>query len=97
MKEYLPVGSVVLLKNGKKPILVIGYKVKSQDKKVLENDEVVDNDKAYDYCGVLYPEGIISSEIMYMFNNEDINDVLFKGYETKESKELSEYINSLEN
>ena len=31
MKDYLPVGSVVLLKKGSKPVSIMGYKVVSSD------------------------------------------------------------------
>ena len=31
MKEFLPVGSVVLLNKGTKPVVIIGYKVSSQN------------------------------------------------------------------
>ncbi len=93
MKEYLPVGSVVLLNKGTKPVVIIGYKVSSQDKKIVKDNLELETDKVFDYCALLYPEGILSSEMMLMFNQEDIKEVLFKGYETEESKRLSDYIN----
>ncbi len=94
MKEYLPVGSVVLLKNGEKELLIIGYKVSSLDGKAIEVDKEVDNNNVYDYCAVTYPEGIISSDIMLMFNHEDIREVLFKGYTTEKSNEIKNFLNS---
>ena len=39
MEKILPVGSVVLLKNGKKPIAVIGYKMSSPDKTYTVNGQ----------------------------------------------------------
>jgi len=94
MKEYLPVGSVVLLNKGTKPVVIIGYKVSSQNKKIVKDNLEIDSDKVFDYCALLYPEGILSSDMMLMFNHEDIKEVLFKGYETEESKRLSDYINN---
>ena len=35
MNDFLPVGSVVLLKSGKKPISIIGYKMSSLDNKLI--------------------------------------------------------------
>ena len=50
-KELLPIGSVVLLKDAKKRIMITGFYVK-------ENEN---SDKIYDYVGVLYPEGVVQS------------------------------------
>ena len=94
MKEYLPVGSVVLLNKGEKELLIIGYKVVSIDHKAIEDNKEVKTDKVYDYCAVPYPEGIISSDIMLMFNHEDIKDILFTGYTTEESNKIKEFLNS---
>ena len=46
-KEFLPVGSVVLLKGGTKRVMVTGFCS-------VDND---DTTKIYDYTGCLYPEG----------------------------------------
>lgn len=96
MKDYLPIGSVVLLKNGEKPLMIMGYKVKSIDKKAIKDDQLIETDKEYDYCGVLYPEGVISSYINCMFDHNDIKEVLFKGYDTDEFKKLYNFLNSRE-
>ena len=45
MKEFLPVGSVVLLKDAKKPLIIIGHSA-------LEG-----NNKIWDYIGAIYPFG----------------------------------------
>lgn len=73
-KNLLPVGTVVLLKNGIKKIMIVGIKPINKEKL----------DETYDYIGVLYPEGYISNEINFLFNHEDINDIVFKGYENPE-------------
>lgn len=73
IREYLPIGSVVLLKGGTKPIMIFGVKQ-------LEEG----NNETFDYGGVLYPEGNIGSNFTYFFNHENIDKVLFKGYESKE-------------
>lgn len=68
--ELLPIGSVVLLKEASKRIMITGYYTMSVD----------DKNKIYDYCGVLYPEGFISSNQICVFNHEQINKVFFIGY-----------------
>lgn len=84
VKELLPIGSVVLLKKGKKRVMIFG--VKQTDKGTgIE----------YDYISVLYPEGNIGENSQYLFNHSDIEQVYFKGYEDAERRDfiekLSEY------
>ena len=56
-KEFLPVGSVVILKGGTKRVMVTGFCS-------IDND---DKSKMYDYTGCLYPEGIINSNEICLF------------------------------
>lgn len=70
VKNLLPIGSVVLLKDGAKKVMIVGIKQTSID----ENVE-------YDYVGVLYPEGFLGGEYQFMFNHADISNVFFRGYE----------------
>ena len=46
----------------------------------------------YDYIGVLYPEGFISNEYNFLFNHEDINDVVFTGYNNPERESFVEFM-----
>ena len=50
MKELLPLGTVVTLKQGKKRLMIVGR---------LQNQ--VGSDKIYDYAAVLWPEGVLDS------------------------------------
>lgn len=70
----LPIGSVVLLKNAKKPVMVFGYLQKS----ALFPDEIAD------YIGVPYPEGNLNMALQVGFKMTDIAEVLFEGYRTEE-------------
>ena len=92
MNDFLPVGSVVLLKNGKKPISIIGYKMSSLDNKYLMKGHETTYNKVYDYCAVLYPEGLISSDNFILFDKENIDTVIFKGYESDDCKELFDFL-----
>lgn len=73
MKDLLPVGSVVLLKAATKKLMIIG---------ILQVKP--DENKMYDYLAVPYPEGYIGENNNFLFSHEDINDVIFKGYENPE-------------
>ena len=68
-KQLLPNGSVVTLKGATKKLMTIGIEVE------MEGDE-----KTYDYIAVPYPEGYIDSETMFLFMQEDIENVSFVGF-----------------
>ena len=73
IKELLPIGSVVLLKEGQKKLMIFG--VKQMDSEVREE---------YDYIGVMYPEGNVGVEGQYLFNHESIDQIFYRGYENEE-------------
>lgn len=84
-EKYLPIGSVCLLKGGQRYIVVVGYLgVSAQDRNTV-----------YDYMGAVYPIGIISSEISFMFNHDQIDKVIYRGFENDESKEFNTKLNSV--
>ena len=78
IKDLLPVGSIVLLKDGEKRLMVCG---------VMQSD-VDRGGKEYDYMGVLYPEGHIGTDFQYLFNHEDIDEIVFEGYHDVERTEF---------
>ena len=75
-KEYLPLGSIVLLKGARKKLMITGYAVSTPDFP----------DTLFDYCGCMYPEGTIRSDTICVFNHSEINKVIFKGYLDDEEK-----------
>ena len=77
--KYLPIGSVVLLKGAKKELMITGYAQIDLEK----------HDKIYDYCGCLFPEGIISSDKIFVFDHENIEKILYKGFENKAQKDFN--------
>ena len=85
-ERYLPIGSVVELKNGKK-IMVIGYYSVEYD-----NDIVV-----YDYSGCAYPEGIMLKSSYCSFNHNDIKKVDFVGYVEDAYLKLNKTLNIIDN
>lgn len=78
MKEALPIGSIVKMKT-KEPdeLMVIGY---------FPIDEATSS--AYDYVGVLTPCGAIGTDSLYLFNEKDIENILFRGFLNSENENL---------
>ena len=74
IQELLPIGSIVLLKDGEKRLMISGIK----------QSDVSGDGKEYDYLGVLYPEGHIGDQFQYLFNHEDISKIIFRGFEDDE-------------
>ena len=74
--RFLPIGTVILLKGGKKRLMITGFCSYDNVKK----------DKAYDYTGCLYPEGIITNKQMALFNHSQIEKIFFLGYQDQEEK-----------
>lgn len=75
IRELLPIGSVIWLKEAKRPLMIFGLK---------QTD--MDTQKEYDYIGVLYPEGTMGGETQFLFQHEDIERVVFRGYEDEARK-----------
>ncbi len=85
-EEMLPIGTVVLLNNGIKKSMIIGYK--QIDSKNPE--------KIYDYCGVMYPIGSLGLLSQFMFDAKDILKIVYEGYRNSEFEDfkaqLREYV-----
>ena len=75
--KYLPLGTVVLLKEASKKLMIIGFCGVGDEK-----------DKVYDYMGCLYPEGLIDSAHTALFNHDQISKIYFMGYQSEEDKEF---------
>lgn len=84
-KNMLPLGSVVLLKGGKKRVMVCG--------RVLTR---ADDDKIYDYCACYFPEGVIGAKNMVFFDRDAIEQIFFLGYtDIEEQKFSQEFLGNL--
>ena len=83
-EKYLPLGTVVLLKNAKKRLMIIGFMIKTE-----ESDEV------YDYMGCIYPEGVLTTSESLVFNHDDILHVFNVGYQDEESINYHDKLKSL--
>lgn len=71
IEGFLPIGSVVLLKEGEHRLMITGYAQKLADK-----------DEVYDYVGCLWPEGFMRADQNVVFNHDMIDTVFFLGLQT---------------
>lgn len=81
--DFLPVGSVVIIKGNIRKMMVIARGVMTK----IEGQMLF-----FDYGAVLYPDGLINDKIIY-FNHQDIHSVVFKGFEDDDEKLMKENIN----
>lgn len=86
-EKYLPIGSVVLLKNGKKRIMITGFCIVPKE----------DSSKIFDYTGCLFPEGVIDSKQSLMFNHSDIDKIFFIGLDDSEEQEFKKKLKEVIN
>jgi len=61
-EKFLPIGTVVLLKGAEKRIMITGFCTYVDDEQKT----------MYDYCGCLYPEGVLASDQVAIFNHDQI-------------------------
>lgn len=75
-EKYLPLGTVVMLKGGTKRVMIIGFC----------SSEKNNRDTIYDYTGCLYPEGILESDKLCLFNHKQIDEIYYMGPEKDEEE-----------
>lgn len=81
MREILPLGSVVTLRQAQKRLMVIGR---------LQRDS--QSERIFEYCGVLWPEGLISSDKVYLFDGSDVELVWFIGLQEEEEFQFRDFL-----
>ncbi len=75
VEKYLPIGSVVLLKDATKKVMIIGFGSKDYGQ-----------NKTFDYSACLYPEGLLTSDQILLFNHDQIKEISFIGFVNEEQK-----------
>ena len=75
-----PLGTVVMLKGGKKRLMVVGFDPLNETR----------TNKAYDYIGCLFPEGILATDKLAMFNHDQIEKVYLEGLSDAEEQNFKE-------
>jgi len=76
--KFLPVGTVVMLKNGTKRVMINGFCTMDANHP----------EKVYDYSGVLFPEGSLSSDQTLLFDHNQIVRIDHLGLEDDEEIEF---------
>lgn len=82
MKNYLPMGSIIRLKESNKKLMIIGRQQKRTD-----------NNKIFDYLAIFYPIGTVDNNVV-LFNEDDIDELVFRGYCDIEEQEFVKFLNS---
>ena len=75
-KKFLPLGTVVLLENGGKKVVITGFCCNDSE----------NPGEMYDYSGCVYPEGFISYDQIGLFNHDQIKEICYMGYINEEEK-----------
>lgn len=73
---YIPLGSVVRLKDGVQKLLVISRAIN------VKHDG---STYFFDYGAVLYPDGLVGDQMVY-FNHDSLDKVIFAGYEDEDNE-----------
>ena len=71
--RLLPLGSIVILKEGEKKLMIYG-----------RSQFAADSEEVFDYVACLWPEGNLNEEFTYLFNHSDIDAVHHHGYSDNE-------------
>ncbi|SYX84901.1 DUF4176 domain-containing protein [Paenibacillus alvei] len=80
----LPLGSIVLLHEGSKKLMIYG-------RKQLQ----ITTNRLFDYLGVVYPEGYIDENYSFLFNQEDIEMIVHVGYTNEEEEQFQLVLQSV--
>ena len=81
MNALLPIGTVVLLKDSTKKVMIYGR---------LQRE--IDGDRVWDYIGCLFPEGNINPDHSFLFDNDQIESVFFVGCQDEEEMRFQQYL-----
>lgn len=73
--KYLPIGTVVLLKGGTRKVMITGFCAVTDVKK----------NKVFDYRGCPFPEGVLESSGVALFDHDQIQEICHMGFKNDES------------
>lgn len=82
----LPIGSVVLLKDSTKRVMIMG---------VCQEGITDKGRNLYDYVGCIFPEGYMSAEENFLFNTDQIDRLYCMGYQDDEALAFKERADEL--
>lgn len=84
-EKYLPIGSVVMLKNATKRLMIAGFCAIDEQNK----------EKMWDYSGCVYPEGFLTSNQTCLFDHDQIDTIYHLGLVDKEENEFKATLKEL--
>ncbi|RRJ65497.1 DUF4176 domain-containing protein [Paenibacillus oralis] len=82
--HFLPNGTIVQLKGGNKKIMIFG-RMQTQ----------ADTGQVWDYIACLYPEGLLNPNQVYLFNQEQVEQVIFTGFQDMEELAYNQFLQEL--
>lgn len=83
ISDLLPIGSIVTLDDFEQKLMIFG---------ILQSNGLEESDQ-YDYIGVPYPMGNMGPGNQFLFQHDDIDEVIHIGYE---DEEYTDFISGLE-
>ena len=86
MNALLPIGSVVLLRESTKRVMIYGR---------LQRE--IDGERVWDYIGCLFPEGNINPDHSFLFDTAQIESVFFIGCQDEEEMRFQQYLQDTAN
>ena len=81
--KYYPIGTVVILKGGNRPIMIYGRQ------QIQASSNLI-----WDYVACLYPEGNLGDDYNIFFQHEEVERVLYPGFASKFDDKMQEILNS---
>jgi len=84
MDPLLPIGTVVLLKESTKRVMIYGR---------LQRE--TNGDRVWDYIACLFPEGNINPDHSFLFDNDQIESVFFVGCQDEEELRFQQYLQDM--
>lgn len=76
-EQLLPIGSVVKLQGVSREVMIYGVLQKTPE------------GEKYDYVAVPFPEGYTTVMTVIAFNHKNIEEIIFRGYESDTYKDFS--------
>ena len=83
--QLLPIGSIIRLKGAERNLMIYG---------VMQTQDDPEDPREFDYVGVIYPEGHIGQQMQFLFDHQDIEEIVFRGYEDEERTAFLEKLQS---
>ena len=78
-EKFLPIGTVVMLKDATKEVMITSYLTFPGNAQPQKNENGEEVREMYDYGGCPFPEGIINSNVVLVFNHSQIDKVIHMG------------------